>query len=95
MILIGTNADKVSKKLNREPFKKFAEQYNMIYHEISCLNPKQVHKIVDDAVFQVIQDIDQGKYKWNEKKLPGEEWIQYGISVVGNRSIIDNPLKND
>jgi hypothetical protein len=42
---------------------------------------------VKEAIISICKNIDSGAYPWEEKR----HWDRYGIIIIGNRSIIDNP----
>ena len=42
-----------------------------------------------EAICFICRNIDSGIYLWDEKR----GWDRYGIKVVGDRKIIDNPTK--
>jgi hypothetical protein len=43
--------------------------------------------VVREAIASICKNIDSGTYTWDEKK----RWDRYGIKIIGDRSIIDNP----
>ena len=88
IFLIGTNADK-STTFDRMDAERFAEQYKMDYHQVNCLNTKDVQDVMKEAISLICRNIDSEHYQWDEKK----GWDKYGIKVVGDRKIIDNPPK--
>ena len=59
----------------------------MQYFEISCLDTKEADKVVREAIDIICQNINSGTYPWDAKK----KWDSYGIKVMGDREIIDNP----
>ena len=88
IFLIGTNADK-STKFNRLDAERLAEEYKMDYHQVNCLDTKAVQEIMNEAISYICRNIDSELYPWDEKK----GWDKFGIKVVGDRKIIDNPPK--
>ena len=86
--LLGTNADKAGRTFDRLDAEKYAHENAMQYLEISCLDTNQIDKVVREAITIVCQNINSsGFYPWDEKK----HWDRYGIKVMGDREIIDNP----
>ena len=88
IFLIGTNADK-STTFNRLDAERLAEEYKMDYHQVNCLDTKAVQDIMKEAISYICRNIDSELYPWDEKK----GWDKFGIKVVGDRKIIDNPPK--
>ena len=61
----------------------------MDYYQVNCLDTKAVQDIMKQAISFICRNIDSGEYQWDEKK----GWDKFGIKVVGDRKIIDNPPK--
>ena len=61
----------------------------MDYHQVNCLNTKDVQDVMKEAITFICRNIDSELYPWDEKK----GWDKFGIKVVGDRKIIDNPPK--
>ena len=56
--LIGTNADKTGRTFDRLDAEKYANENSMQYLEISCLDTKQVDKVVREAIEIICKKIE-------------------------------------
>jgi hypothetical protein len=63
----------------------------MSYRQVNCLDTKAVQEIMKEGISLICRNIDRELYPWDEKK----GWSKYGIKVVGDRQIIDNPPKEE
>jgi hypothetical protein len=70
----------------------FAREHGMTYFEISTDNLKQVIYVLESAIEQVFESINQGKLG---EYQPPRFYEKYGIKVLGDKFKLDNPTPED